>query len=90
MKAPHVGFASSVAIDSMMRRALKRANLEPACKGAHLLRHSLATRMLRQGASLVEIGQLLRHRLPQTTEIYAKIDRDTLIALAQQWPGGVA
>ncbi|MEH6628843.1 MAG: site-specific integrase [Motiliproteus sp.] len=90
MKAPRVGFASSVAIDSMVRRALKRADLEPACKGAHLLRHSLATRMLRQGSSLVEIGQLLRHRLPQTTEIYAKIDQAALVDLAQPWPGGVA
>jgi site-specific recombinase XerD len=88
IRAPHLGFASSVAIDSIVRRALARAALEPSCKGAHLLRHSLATRMLRQGASLTEIGQLLRHRLPQTTEIYAKIDMTTLSALAQPWPGG--
>jgi integrase len=49
MRAPRVGFASSVAIDSMVPRALKRADLAPPCTGAHLLRHSLATRMLRQG-----------------------------------------
>jgi len=86
-RAPYVGFASSVAIDSIVRRALKRAGLTPLHQGAHLLRHSLATRMLRQGASLTEIGQVLRHRLRQTTEIYAKIDQATLGALAQPWPG---
>ena len=68
------------------RRALARAGLCPAIKGAHLLRHSLATRMLRQGASLSEIGQVLRHRAVNTTEIYAKVDVGGLRALAQPWP----
>jgi site-specific recombinase XerD len=86
MKAPRIGFASSVAIDSIVRRALKRADLTPTFKGAHLLRHSLATSLLRQGASMVEIGQLLRHRLPQTTEIYAKVDQTALATLTQPWP----
>jgi site-specific recombinase XerD len=86
-RAPHTGFASSVAVDSIVRRALQRARLNPPRKGAHLLRHSLATRMLRDGASLAEIGQLLRHRLPQTTEIYAKVDPVALGALVQPWPG---
>ena len=86
MKAPRIGFATSVAIDSILRRALKRADLTPTCKGAHLLRHSLATTLLRQGASMVEIGQLLRHRLPQTTEIYAKVDQTALATLTQPWP----
>ncbi len=89
-RAPHVGFASSVAIDCIVRRALHRAGLKPVVKGAHLLRHSLATRMLRSGASLAEIGQLLGHRLPQTTEIYAKVDQGALAELAQPWPGGEA
>jgi site-specific recombinase XerD len=88
LRAPRLGFASSVAIDSIMRRVLKRATLEPAHKGAPLRRHSLATRMLRQGAALTEMGQLLRHRLPQTTEIYAKVDQTALSALAHPWPGG--
>jgi len=87
MRAPIAGFSSSVAIDSIVRRALKRAALDPPCKGAHLLRHSLATRMLRQGASMAEISQLLRHRSRQTTEIYAKVDQAALSALAQPWPG---
>lgn len=89
MKAPHVGFSSSVAICDIVRRALLRARLQPERKGAHLLRHSLATQMLRGGASLTQIGQILRHQLPQTTEIYAKVDLAALRAVAQPWPGGV-
>ncbi len=88
MKAPHRGFASSVAICSIVRRALERAGLNPPHKGAHLLRHSVATHMLRQGASLAEIGELLRHRNQQTTMIYAKVDLDLLRPLALPWPGG--
>ncbi len=88
MKAPHVGFSSSVAICDIVRRALIRTGLEPEHKGAHLLRHSLATQMLRGGASLTQIGQILRHRLPQTTEIYVKVDLTALRAVAQPWPGG--
>jgi site-specific recombinase XerD len=57
-------------------------------KGAHLFRHTLATEMLRQGASLAEIGELLRHRHPNTTTIYAKVDLPALRGLALPWPGG--
>ena len=88
MKAPYVGFSTSVAICDIVRRALQRARLQPGRKGAHLLRHSLATQMLRGGASLTQIGQILRHQLPQTTEIYAKVDLATLRTIAQPWPGG--
>ena len=88
MRAPHQGFSSSVAICNIVRRALARARLHPVRKGAHLLRHSLATQMIRQGACLAEIGEILRHQLPSTTEIYAKVDLVALSALAQPWPGG--
>jgi site-specific recombinase XerD len=88
MRAPYRGFASSAAISSLVRRALDRAGLDPAHKGAHLLRHTVATQMLRQGASLAEIGELLRHRSQQTTMIYAKVDLDLLRPLALPWPGG--
>jgi integrase/recombinase XerD len=54
--------------------------------GAHRLRHTAATEMLRHGASLAEIAQVLRHREPKTTAIYAKIDRAALRALARPWP----
>jgi site-specific recombinase XerD len=88
IKAPHKGFSSSVAICNIVRRALIRAKLDPAFKGSHLLRHSLATQMLRAGASLAEIGEILRHQRLDTTQIYAKVDLVTLRALAQPWPGG--
>jgi site-specific recombinase XerD len=88
IKAPHKGFSSSVAICNIVRRALLRVNLNPAFKGSHLMRHSLATQMLRGGASLGEIGKLLRHQRLNTTQIYAKVDLKALRALAQPWPGG--
>lgn len=87
MQAPHRGFANSRAVSDVVRRALERAGLNPPCKGAHVLRHSLATGMLRGGASLAEIGEVLRHRLPKSTEIYAKVDLEALRGLAQPWPG---
>jgi len=85
-KAPHRGFVSSVAICDIVKRGLKRAGLNPSRKGAHTLRHALACTMLRHGASLAEIGQILRHRSPDTTAIYAKVDLVALRALAQVWP----
>lgn len=87
-KAPLVGFASSVAISSLVDRTLLKAGVESACRGAHLFRHSLATQMLTQGASLPEIGDVLRHRRPDTTAIYAKVDLVALRSIALPWPGG--
>jgi site-specific recombinase XerD len=86
MKAPRRGFGHPSTVSTIVQRALAQAGLSPALKGAHLFRHSLATRMLRQGASLPEIGLVLRHRTQQTTEIYAKVDVAGLRALAQPWP----
>ncbi len=88
LQAPHCGFSSSVAIDDVVRRALERTGLDPEQKGAHLLRHSLATRLLGSGASLEQIAQLLCLTDTATTEIYAKVDLQALRALAQPWPGG--
>lgn len=85
-KAPRRGFASSVAVCTIVRRALERAGIASPRKGAHLLRHSLATEMLRKGGSLAEIGEILRHRSLDTTAIYAKVDLTALQALAQPWP----
>ncbi|MDP2786153.1 MAG: tyrosine-type recombinase/integrase [Sulfurimicrobium sp.] len=87
-RAPHQGFSGSAAIDNIIRRALVLAKLNPSRKGAHLLRHSLAIRMLGNGASLGEIGEILRHSHPNTTEIYAKVNLRALSAIAQPWPGG--
>ncbi|MEX4005481.1 site-specific integrase [Paraburkholderia sp. EG285A] len=89
MKAPHQGLAVA-AICCIVRRALGRAGLDPEFKGAHLLRHSLATNLLRRGATLGEIGQLLRHRQPITTQIYAKVDIAALRDIALPWPGGAS
>lgn len=86
-RAPHTPFSGASAIDCVVRRALARAELDPPFKGAHLLRHSLATGMLRNGASLEDIGQILRHRHPETTQIYARCDLDSLRGLAPAWPG---
>jgi integrase/recombinase XerD len=88
-RAPQRGFANGEAVGTIVHRALDRAGLHPAHKGAHLLRHSLATRLLRNGASLAEIGELLRHRDLNTTQIYAKVDESALRRLALPWPGGV-
>jgi site-specific recombinase XerD len=89
-KAPLRGFASSVAVCTIVRRAIERAGLHPAHKGAHLLRHSLATFMLKKGASLAEVGEVLRHKTATSTEIYAKVDIEALRALTQPWIGGEA
>jgi site-specific recombinase XerD len=86
--APYQRLADQSVISSLTRRALQRAGVESVRKGAHLFRHSLATAMLRYGASLDEIGQVLRHKDADTTAIYAKVDLDALRRLAVPWPGG--
>lgn len=86
-RAPQAGFGNT-AISKLVMRALARAKVDSPRKGAHLFRHTQATEMLRHGASLAEIGQLLRHQHPRTTMIYAKVDLPALRRLAQAWPGG--
>lgn len=86
--APIRGFAER-GIGSIIRRALQRAGIQAPTRGAHQFRHSLATQMLRRGASLTEIGGVLSHRNPQTTAIYAKVDLTALRTLTLPWPGGV-
>ncbi|OFV82372.1 MAG: hypothetical protein A2W26_05560 [Acidobacteria bacterium RBG_16_64_8] len=87
LKAPWRGLAGSSSVSSIVRRALSQAGLCPPSQGAHLLRHSLATGMLTRGASMAEVGELLRHRASTSTEIYAKVDFQALRFLAQPWPG---
>jgi site-specific recombinase XerD len=88
-KAPICGFRGASAVGSIVRHALKRAGIKAATYGTHQFRHGLATEMLRQGASLSEIGDVLGHRHPQTTMIYTKVDLEALRTLALPWPGGV-
>jgi integrase/recombinase XerD len=76
------------AVRAVMGRACERAGLER--RGAHRLRHALATEMLRAGASLPEVGQVLRHRSQLSTSVYAKVDQNALRPLARPWPGGAA
>ena len=86
--APRVGFANSAGISTLVQRALAHAGVDSPHTGAHVFRHTLAVEMLRQGASLGEIGELLRHQHPDTTQIYAKVDLTALRPLALRWPGG--
>jgi site-specific recombinase XerD len=74
------------AVTHIVRAALRRAGIKAPINGAHVLRHSVATTMLRHGASLAGIGAVLRHRSPRTTAHYAKVDFDLLSEIAQPWP----
>lgn len=88
-RAPLQGLSVAGAVATVVFDALNAAGIKSAHAGAHLLRHSLATDMLRRGASLDEIGEILRHRSSDTTAIYAKVDLTSLRSLALAWPGGV-
>jgi integrase/recombinase XerD len=85
--APHHALTSG-GVTQIVAAAGRRAGL--GLLHAHRLRHTTASLMLRAGAALPEIGQLLRHRRAMTTTIYAKINHDALRTLARPWPGGVA
>jgi site-specific recombinase XerD len=87
-RAPLTGFKGQGSVGSVVKHALLRAKIDSPRKGAHQFRHSLASTMLQNGSSLSEIGELLRHRSPDTTAIYAKIDLLSLRSLALPWPGG--
>jgi site-specific recombinase XerD len=87
-RAPITGLSTGCAIVKTVTRALSRAGIVSERKGGYLFRHTLATEMLGRGASLQEIGEVLRHRKADTTRIYAKVDFRALRNLAQPWPGG--
>ena len=90
--APRIGLAGHAAVTHIVRKALAKAEVRPP-KGiaAHLFRHSLATRMIRNGASIAEISEVLRHRSQNSTAIYAKVAFESLRGVAGVWPatGGV-
>ena len=83
VRAPGGGITPSD-VSAIVRRACQRADVMDT--GTHRLRHGVATEMLRRGAPLHEIGQLLRHRDLETTAIYAKVDLGALATLARPWP----
>lgn len=85
--APHVGLSGPAAVGKIVRQALRRAGVQPAGRvGAHIFRHSLATQMIRRGASLEEISQVLRHRSVDSTQLYAKVEFEALRGVALPWP----
>lgn len=86
-RAPFRAFRSHCNVSVIVDRALRRAHVPRPSRGAaHLLRHSVATSMLRHGASLHDVAALLRHRSIATTQIYAKVDVIALRTIAQPWP----
>lgn len=87
---PPAGPLSRQAVGTVVSAACSRARIQRA--GAHRLRHTAATQMLKAGCSLAEIGQVLRHEQLRTTAIYAKVDHAALRTLALPWPteGGAA
>lgn len=85
-RKPYQGFQKSSTCAKILKKALKRAGLNPKKKGTHLLRYSLATELLKQGATLYEIGFILRHKDIATTAIYAKVDVKNLSTLTMPWP----
>lgn len=89
VNAPFVPLASTSAVSSLVNRAARRARLSASRVGAHVLRHTAATLMLRQGVSLQAIGRVLRHQSIDTTFLYAKVDVEMLSEIAQPWPGEV-
>jgi len=88
-RAPIRGFRGASGVGSIVRHRLQRAGIDAPTYGAHQFRHGLACELLRQGASLGEIGEVLGHKSPETTRIYAKVDLEALRTLALPWPGGV-
>lgn len=86
MRAPWGPLEDSSSVSSLVSRAILKAGVEAPSRGAHVLRHSAATEMLRQGATLHQIGTVLRHRHLDTTALYAKVDVARLRAIALPWP----
>ena len=87
-KVPYQPFVDAQILNTVLRVAFAETGLKPPQKfvGSHLLRHSLATAMLREGASLDEVGDMLRHRSRASTAIYARYDVEALRSIARTWP----
>ncbi len=87
LNAPIRPLVDSRAVTGIVRGAIRKAGIDAPTKGASLLRHSAATAMLRGGATLDMVGAVLRHRSPDMTAHYAKVDVTMLRQIAQPWPG---
>jgi site-specific recombinase XerD len=86
IRAPRNAFKSGVG--AIVTRAMLRAGIKSYKKGSHILRHTVASQMLRQGATLPEVGEVLHHRSLKTTAIYAKVDYGRLREISRPWPTG--
>jgi integrase/recombinase XerD len=93
LRAPNGPFKDGQIVNAILKDAFAATGVKPPSPyvGSHVLRHSLATNMVRKGASLAEVSDVLRHRSRSSTMIYAKLDIDSLRSIAQPWPatGGV-
>jgi len=87
--APIGPLGAQQTIATIVNAAIKRAGVSPPTRGSHQFRHALATNLLSKGASIDDIGRILRHRHAKTTNIYTKVHVDALRALSLPWPGGV-
>jgi len=87
-RAPHRPFKDGQIVNAILKDALKATGQKPVTPyvGSHVLRHSLATQLVNAGASLDEVGDVLRHRARSSTMIYARLDIDGLRSIAQPWP----
>src|SRR5262249_22223298 len=87
-RAPRAVFVDSQILNAVLTAAFEKTGLNPPTRyiGSHILRHSLGTKMVRQGVSLPEIADVLRHRDRRTTMIYAKLDVEGLRSIAPEWP----
>jgi len=87
-RAPHRPFKDGTIVNAILKDALRATGQKPATPyvGSHLLRHSLASQLVNAGASLDEVGDVLRHRSRSSTMIYARLDIDGLRSIAQPWP----
>lgn len=88
VRAPAGRLRTSCAVSDIVNRTAARAGVHLSRTGAHVLRHSLATNLVRDGLPLAAVGAVLRHRREQTTALYAKVDTSTLGTIAQPWPRG--
>ena len=87
-RVPHGPFKDGQVLNAILKDAFARCGVKPPCPyvGSHVLRHSLATNLVRQAASLDEVRDVLRHRSRASTLIYAKVDIEGLRSIAQTWP----
>jgi integrase/recombinase XerD len=88
LRAPHGPFKDGQVLNAILKDAFAATGVKPPSPyvGSHVLRHSLATNMVRKGASLAEVSDMLRHRSRASTMIYAKLDIDDLRSIVQPWP----